>query len=258
MREDPGPAQLLRDPAAGPRRVNGRPLAVGPCMADVEPKNLWLWKLLLATSGLALVVYLVAGESRVAELAYSDFKAKLAAGQVADVTVSPTRITGTLTAEAVASKKTPRGFRTNRVTDEHLLEQLEAHAVKVTGAEASSFPTVFATVLLPLGLLVGGLWLLRRGAGRAAQGLVNVGNGKPKVYMEKEVKVSFADAAGVDEAKDELREVVEFLRTPEKFNRLGGRIPKGILLVGPPGTGKTLLARAVAGEAGVPFFSISG
>jgi len=94
--------------------------------------------------------------------------------------------------------------------------------------------------------------------GQGQGGFMTVGRSKAKIYMEKEVKVTFADAAGVDEAKEELREVIEFLQTPEKFRRLGGKIPKGILLVGPPGTGKTLLARAVAGEAGVPFFSISG
>ena len=87
---------------------------------------------------------------------------------------------------------------------------------------------------------------------------MTVGQSKAKIYAEKDTKVTFADVAGVDEAKEELREVIEFLKTPEKFTRLGGKIPKGILLVGPPGTGKTLLARAVAGEAGVTFFSISG
>src|SRR5690348_14173723 len=87
---------------------------------------------------------------------------------------------------------------------------------------------------------------------------MQVGQSKAKIYVETDVKVTFADVAGVDEAKEELREVIEFLKTPEKFTKLGGKIPKGILLVGPPGTGKTLLARAVAGEAGVTFFSISG
>jgi cell division protease FtsH len=87
---------------------------------------------------------------------------------------------------------------------------------------------------------------------------MTVGKSKAKIYAEKDTKVTFADVAGVDEAKEELREVSDFLKTPEKFTRLGGKIPKGILLVGPPGTGKTLLARAVAGEAGVTFFSISG
>src|ERR1700687_1073677 len=96
------------------------------------------------------------------------------------------------------------------------------------------------------------------GAGGGPGGLMAIGRSKAKVYVESETRVTFADVAGCDEAKDELREVVEFLRTPERFRRLGGKIPKGVLLVGAPGTGKTLLARAVAGEAKVPFFSMSG
>ena len=108
---------------------------------------------------------------------------------------------------------------------------------------------------MPL-VLLGGVWLFM--SRRAAGGLLAVGRSKAKVYVERDVGVTFADVAGVDEAKEELREVIEFLKTPEKFRRLGGSMPKGVLLVGPPGTGKTLLARAVAGEAGVPFFSISG
>src|SRR5207249_4775806 len=112
--------------------------------------------------------------------------------------------------------------------------------------------------VVPIALFFG-VWLFLLGRmGQGQGGFMTVGRSKAKIYMEKEVKVTFADAAGVDEAKEELREVIEFLQTPEKFRRLGGKIPKGILLVGPPGTGKTLLARAVAGEAGVPFFSISG
>ncbi|MBP8117495.1 MAG: ATP-dependent zinc metalloprotease FtsH, partial [Nitrospira sp.] len=106
-------------------------------------------------------------------------------------------------------------------------------------------------------LFFGVWWFLLRRMGQS-QGFMTVGQSKAKIYVEKEVKVTFADVAGVDEAKQELEEIIEFLKTPEKFRRLGGKIPKGILLVGPPGTGKTLLAKAVAGEAGVPFFSISG
>src|SRR6202008_1318136 len=89
-------------------------------------------------------------------------------------------------------------------------------------------------------------------------GLMTIGKSRAKIYVEKETKVTFADVAGVDEAKDELVEIVDFLKEPERYRRLGGRMPKGVLLIGPPGTGKTLLAKAVAGEAGVPFFSISG
>jgi len=111
--------------------------------------------------------------------------------------------------------------------------------------------------IVPIVLFFGVWWFLLRRMGQS-QGFMTVGQSKAKIYVEKEVKVTFADVAGVDEAKQELEEIIEFLKTPEKFRRLGGKIPKGILLVGPPGTGKTLLAKAVAGEAGVPFFSISG
>jgi cell division protease FtsH len=112
--------------------------------------------------------------------------------------------------------------------------------------------------ILPV-LIFGAIWLfIFRRLGQGQGGFMTVGQSKAKIYGEKDTKVTFADVAGVDEAKEELREVIEFLKTPEKFTRLGGKIPKGILLVGPPGTGKTLLARAVAGEAGVTFFSISG
>ncbi|MFW9674449.1 AAA family ATPase, partial [Vibrio parahaemolyticus] len=106
-----------------------------------------------------------------------------------------------------------------------------------------------------------GIWLFllkRIGSGLGGGGMMQIGKSKARVYVETDMKVSFADVAGVDEAKDELKEIIEFLRDPQTYGRLGGRMPKGVLLVGPPGTGKTLLARAVAGEAKVPFFSISG
>src|SRR6185437_12992229 len=112
--------------------------------------------------------------------------------------------------------------------------------------------------VIPVALFAGIWFFIFRRFGQAQGGFMQVGQSKAKIYVEKDIKVTFADVAGVDEAKEELQEVIEFLKTPEKFTKLGGKIPKGILLVGPPGTGKTLLARAVAGEAGVPFFSISG
>jgi cell division protease FtsH len=137
------------------------------------------------------------------------------------------------------------------------MRELLKHGVSVTGETESGFWRNALSWLFPLAVLLLVMPFLRSGVG-ARGGLMSVGRVKAKVYVEKEVGVTFTDVAGVDEAKEELREVVEFLRTPEKFRRLGGHIPKGILLVGPPGTGKTLLAKAVAGEANVPFFSISG
>jgi cell division protease FtsH len=178
-------------------------------------------------------------------LAYSEFRQMVAAGQVSEVTVSPTTVKGL--------KKDGTRFETVRVEDPGLLAELQAKDVKVAGrTEGGGFAELLVW-MVPL-LLIGWLFL-QRDPGR---GLMAVGRNRARLYLEKQVTVRFADVAGVDEAKEELQEVIEFLRHPEKFRRLGGKIPKGVLLVGPPGTGKTLLARAVAGEAGVPFLSISG
>ncbi len=159
-----------------------------------------------------------------------------------------------------AQKDGVKRFVTTRVAPE-LAAELEKNHVKFSGQAEN---TLFATLLsyiLPTLLFFGiwYFWFRNFAQGQAgAGGLMSIGRSKAKVYVETDTKVTFADVAGVDEAKDELREVVEFLKHPEQYGRLGARMPKGILLVGPPGTGKTLLARAVAGEAGVPFFSING
>jgi cell division protease FtsH len=157
-----------------------------------------------------------------------------------------------------APTKEGRLFDTVRVEDPDLIRDLQAHQVKITGVIESTFLRDLLSWVIPIALFFAvWLFLLNR-MGQGQGGFMTVGRSKAKIYMEKEVKVGFNDVAGVDEAKEELQEVIEFLKTPKKFGRLGGKIPKGILLVGPPGTGKTLLAKAVAGEAGVPFFSISG
>ena len=183
-------------------------------------------------------------------ISYSDFLQMVRTGQVAEVVIEEHRIRGTL-------KGGTQAFQTTRVEDPHLLEQLEQHGVKFTGAVESTWWSNLAAWLLPLAVMVllWGVMLRRMSPG---QGAMAFERSRAKIYAEADVKVTFADVAGIDEATDELREIVEFLQHPRKYTDLGGRIPKGVLLLGPPGTGKTLLARAVAGEAHVPFFSLSG
>src|SRR6476660_952090 len=211
---------------------------------------------LLAVFAVVLVHDFIVAIQKVEELPYSEFKTLLAAGKVGEITVTQQRLTGKLKPEGGA--KEPKLFTTVRVEDPDLVKELNAHQVTFTGVIESSFLRDLLSWFVPA-LVFAGIWffVIRR-FGQGQGGFMTVGKSKAKIYAEKDTKTTFADVAGVDEAKDELREVVEFLKTPEKFTRLGGKIPKGILLVGPPGTGKTLLARAVAGEAGVTFFSISG
>ena len=194
------------------------------------------------------------------ELPYSEFKTLLAAGNVAEVTVTRQSLLGKL--KPGERSKEPKLFTTVRVEDPDLVKELNAYNVKFTGMVESTLVRDIMWWVIPA-LIFGGIWFfvirrLGQGLGQGQKGFMTVGKSKAKIYAEKDTKVTFADVAGVEEAKEELREVIEFLKTPEQFTRLGGKIPKGILLVGPPGTGKTLLARAVAGEAGVTFFSISG
>ena len=167
------------------------------------------------------------------------------------MTIGAENIEGTLTGSTGAA------FTTVRVNDPDLVKELNERKVNYSGRYENKFLTGLLSWVIPLGIffLIWRMAMKKMGAG---MGVMSFSKSKAKIFAESETKVTFEDAAGIDEAKEELREVVEFLRSPEKSRKLGGRIPKGVLLVGPPGTGKTLLARAVAGEAKAPFFSISG
>ena len=189
--------------------------------------------------------------SKVETIPYSQFKQYIAEGKVVKLTIGPEKINGTL-------KGNPeQGFTTIRVNDPGLVKEMDERKVSYSGWYENKFLSSLLSWILPLGFffLIWRFAMKKMGPG---MGVMSFSKSKAKIFAESDTKVSFADVAGIDEAKEELQEVVEFLSTPEKFQKLGGRIPKGVLLVGPPGTGKTLLARAVAGEAKVPFFSISG
>jgi len=189
------------------------------------------------------------------DVAYSEFKAALSQGKVQDLTVSPTDIQGTMTSPSGQSM----AFHTMRVDEPDLVKQLADKGVKFTGRTQGSFLGSILSWILPVAIMFA-LWnffMMRMGSG--GPGVLSIGQSKAKLVADTGAKrITFGDVAGIDEAKEELQEVVDFLKTPQRFEMLGGRIPRGILLVGAPGTGKTLLAKAVAGEAGVPFFSISG
>src|SRR5687767_8558101 len=189
---------------------------------------------------------------------YSEFEKMLAEDRIEEVMVSDSRITGKLKSTDKNGKK----VAVANLVQPDLAERLSKYGVKYTRVHESTFLRDILSWVLPA-LVFFGVWflLVRRMANQAGGGLggfMSIGKSRAKIYVEKSTGVTFADVAGVDEAKAELQEVVEFLKDPGKYGRLGARIPKGVLLVGPPGTGKTVLARAVAGEAGVPFFSISG
>jgi cell division protease FtsH len=212
-----------------------------------------IWWVLGALLLLALAqVYFLSPSGR--QIPYSEFKGLLRSGQVVEVAVGETTIRGQLK----TTDGNPAAFTTTRIDDTKLLEELDQHGVKYQGEVVSRWLPEVLSWLVPV-LLIIALWtFFFRRIGGAEGGVMSFARSKAKIYAEDDVKVSFADVAGVDEAAQELREVVEFLKTPKKYTSLGGKIPKGVLLVGPPGTGKTLLARAVAGEAKVPFFSLSG
>lgn len=207
---------------------------------------------------MALHLIVINNSPKTEHLPYSDFSRYLKEGRIAKVQVVNDELRGTFT-KPLTNGATR--FVTVRIPPE-LADEFAAHKVVFSGEPRNALGSSVLMSLLPFVVLLLIGTVLMRGVmakgGIGGRGIMAIGKSKAKVYVENTVKTSFEDVAGVEEAKAELQEVVEFLKTPEKFRRLGGKIPKGILLIGPPGTGKTLLARAVAGEVGVPFFSISG
>ena len=215
-----------------------------------------IWYVLIAIWIVLILHNVIVQMFAVERLAYSEFVKALNEGRVVEVAITENRIQGKVK-EIQDGQEVERTFTTVRV-DPDVSELLEKHNVRFKGVIESNFLRNLASWIFPILLFVG-IWyfMMRRFA--AQQGsFLTLGKKKARVYMEDGVGVTFDDVAGVDESKEELVEVIEFLKSPEKFTRLGGKLPKGVLLVGPPGTGKTLLARAVAGESKVPFFSMSG
>lgn len=226
---------------------------------DKEPQgNPWM-KSVMIWSGILLAMLLVASMFGGAAqpvggaMAYSEFRQKVEEGAVKDVVLSEDKVTGTLS--------NGDRFTANVVRDPELLKILNDNNVKYDGkaTEAPNFWMYMLIQSLPFILILGiAFFVFRQVQKNNGSGAMGFGKSRAKMLTEKQGKVTFDDVAGIDEAREELEEIVEFLKDPTKFSKLGGQIPKGALLVGSPGTGKTLLARAIAGEAGVPFFTISG
>jgi cell division protease FtsH len=218
----------------------------------LKKTNFTIWYFVIAFLIILLVQNYFFTKGTEDVIPYSEFKESLRAGRIKELTITLETISGEWTTE-----KGTRKFQTIRVEDPDLVKDLESHKVKYTGKVDSKWVTNILSWIIPLIFFIL-IWRFLFSRIGPETSVMSFGKSRAKIFAEKDKKVTFADVAGIDEAKEELKEVVEFLKNPGKFQRLGAKIPKGVLLVGTPGTGKTLLAKAVAGEANVPFFSISG
>jgi cell division protease FtsH len=247
MKKDQKPSSNLRD-LLGIKEPSDR----GGKKPILKRTHFTIWYFVIAFLIILLIQNYIMTRKTEDVIPYSEFKETLRTDKIKDITITPESINGERETE-----KGIRGFQTVRVEDPDLVKELEAHRVQYKGKVDSKWLTNIVSWIIPL-VFFFILWRILFSRIGPETSVMSFGKSRAKIYAEKEKKITFADVAGIDEAKEELKEVVEFLKTPEKFQRLGGKIPKGVLLVGMPGTGKTLLARAVAGEANVPFFSISG
>jgi cell division protease FtsH len=247
MKKDQKPSSNLRD-LLGIKEPSDR----GGKKPILKRTHFTIWYFVIAFLIILLIQNYIMTRKTEDVVPYSEFKESLRTDKIKDLTITPESINGERETE-----KGIRGFQTVRVEDPDLVKDLEAHRVQYKGKVDSKWLTNIVSWIIPL-VFFFILWRILFSRIGPETSVMSFGKSRAKIYAEKEKKITFADVAGIDEAKEELKEVVEFLKTPAKFQRLGGKIPKGVLLVGMPGTGKTLLARAVAGEANVPFFSISG
>ncbi|MBW2405863.1 MAG: ATP-dependent zinc metalloprotease FtsH [Deltaproteobacteria bacterium] len=215
-----------------------------------------IWYILLGIWGVFIIHNMIFTALSIKTIPYSEFLKLVKEGKVSEVAITQNQIQGRLLKDGIESGKGEL-FRTVRV-DSDISQLLEENNIKFKGEIESTFFRDLFSWIVPIFIFVG-IWyfMMRRMAGKQP-GFMSLGKNKAKIYMQEDLDVNFDDVAGVDESKQELVEVIDFLKEPQKFTKVGGKIPRGILLVGPPGTGKTMLAKAVAGESGVPFFSLSG